>query len=678
MDEVTDPNLSIVVEGNPIRDGGPKSHMLNKIEDTCILSLAITGQRNNIIKKIPSNRMFHHKDYLFWFSQSKSYSTLVKPVYGYIDPNYITGFVDGEGSFKISIYKKKECKTGWWISPSFVIEVHEKDANILYQIKSYFDVGNISIRKSNGQVIYTVASVKDLEQKIIPHFVKYPLLTKKWEDFMLFCSAVELIIQKKHLSLEGIKEIISVRASMNLGLTETLKKNFPNTKPINKQIRTEDIAIYSPYWFAGFTEAEGCFWVSVNKSKSYKIGYQTQLKFVVTQHSRDEKLFESFVKYGLFPHLFSIDRDEGSGAECGKVQKGSGNASVYFVVTKFIDLEKKIFPFFLPSAAPAFIFCGLFPHLFNIDRDEGSGAKKMKQRRPGLKYNLLCSKNKEFIDFCNIHFLVKSKAHLTESGLNQILEIKSGMNRGRNLYKVNDGEIPMSVPNKINVGSFINVKNGIQKREFHSNVRASLRIGPHNEDVTSVIIGSLLGKSIINTKPRDGTRIVLRLKSNMEYVQWIYNFFFARGYCSNLEPRMYKRVLKNKGSDDKTHYGYEFNTYTFRSFNWIHKMFYKKGVKYINVDLVPKYITPLALAIWISDDGGWAKPGVRIATNSFNLKEVEFLVKVLQSKFGLDCTIQTLKPSGNCNIYIKGSSVPKLRELILPYLHTSMHYKLGL
>ena len=208
-------------------------------------------------------------------------------------------------------------------------------------------------------------------------------------------------------------------------------------------------------------------------------------------------------------------------------------------------------------------------------------------------------------------------------------------------------------------------------------VKAASRIGPHNLDVISVIVGSLLGKCNIK-RSVEGTRLCYRQSTvHKDYLFWLYNFFFARGYCSNLEPRMYKRVLKNKGSDDKTHYGYEFNTFTFRSFNWIHEMFYKKGVKYINVDLV-KYITPLALAIWISDDGGWAKPGVRIATNSFNLKEVEFLVKVLQSKFGLDCTIQTLKPSGNCNIYIKGSSVPKLRELILPYLHTSMHYKLGL
>ena len=213
---------------------------------------------------------------------------------------------------------------------------------------------------------------------------------------------------------------------------------------------------------------------------------------------------------------------------------------------------------------------------------------------------------------------------------------------------------------------------------FHTRVRAASRIGPHNLDVISVIVGSLLGDCYASKRSLEGTRLCYRQSTvHKDYLFWLYKFFFTRGYCSNLEPRMYKRVLKNKGSDDKTHYGYEFNTFTFRSFNWIHKMFYKRGIKYINEDLV-KYITPLALAIWISDDGGWAKPGVRIAANCFKLKEVEFLVEVLQSKFGLNCTIQTLKPSGNHNIYIKGSSVPNLRELVLPHLHTSMYYKLGL
>ena len=222
------------------------------------------------------------------------------------------------------------------------------------------------------------------------------------------------------------------------------------------------------------------------------------------------------------------------------------------------------------------------------------------------------------------------------------------------------------------------IKKTPNSQMFHTRVKAASRIGPHNEDVISVTIGSLLGDCYANRRSVEGTRLCFRQSIvHKNYLFWLYNFYYTRGYCTNLEPRMYKRIFKKNGSVDKTHYGYEFNSFTFRSFNWIHKLFYKKGVKYVNEDLV-KYITPLALAIWISDDGGFAKPGVRIASNSFKLKEVEFLVEVLNSKFDLDCTIQTLKPSGNYSIYIKGSSIPNLRKIILPYLHPSMHYKLGL
>lgn len=88
---------------------------------------------------------------------------------------------------------------------------------------------------------------------------------------------------------------------------------------------------------------------------------------------------------------------------------------------------------------------------------------------------------------------------------------------------------------------------------FHTKVKAASRIGPHHEDVISVIIGSLLGNSIIKSKPREGTRIVLRLKSNIEYIQSTYDFFYSRGYCSNLEPRMYTRRFK-KGEQTQEHY----------------------------------------------------------------------------------------------------------------------------
>jgi len=216
----------------------------------------------------------------------------------------------------------------------------------------------------------------------------------------------------------------------------------------------------------------------------------------------------------------------------------------------------------------------------------------------------------------------------------------------------------------------------LNTRSFHTKVKASKRIGPHNEDILSLLIGSLLGDAYGNRISGEGTRFLYRQSIiHKDYLFWLYDFFYIRGYCSNLKPRKYTRILIS-GSKKKEHYGYEFNTFTFRSFDWIYDMFYKKGKKIINPKL-ENYITPLALAVWIMDDGGWANYGVRISTYNFNLQEVEFLVSLLKKLYDLDCTMQILKNGTQSSIYIQKKSVPKLIKIVLPYIHNSMYYKLG-
>ena len=83
------------------------------------------------------------------------------------------------------------------------------------------------------------------------------------------------------------------------------------------------------------------------------------------------------------------------------------------------------------------------------------------------------------------------------------------------------------------------------------------------------------------------------------------------------------------------------------------------------------------------DDGGWVatSKSVRISTNNFTLEEVELLVQMFKTKFDLDCTVQKLSKSKEnpSNKYsIKVASFPRLKELVLPYMHPSMMYKLGL
>jgi hypothetical protein len=87
-------------------------------------------------------------------------------------------------------------------------------------------------------------------------------------------------------------------------------------------------------------------------------------------------------------------------------------------------------------------------------------------------------------------------------------------------------------------------------------------------------------------------------ETNNEYALWFYKFFYTRGYTSKLQPRQYtKTIISTEGTE---YYGYEFNTFTFRCFNWIHRMFYNNGRKVIPGN-ISEYLTPLALAVCIMD-----------------------------------------------------------------------------
>jgi len=82
---------------------------------------------------------------------------------------------------------------------------------------------------------YRVESIKDL-LKIIKFFDKYPLITKKQGDFILFKLAVNLALNKEHITNEGLNKIIAIKASINRGLSQKLKEAFPNVIPVNKPL----------------------------------------------------------------------------------------------------------------------------------------------------------------------------------------------------------------------------------------------------------------------------------------------------------------------------------------------------------------------------------------------------------------------------------------------------------
>jgi hypothetical protein len=100
-------------------------------------------------------------------------------------------------------------------------------------IKAFFKgVGKIN-RNGKDAYQYRVYSMKDLAV-IIAHFDKYPLISQKQIDYILFKQILELISRKEHLTTEGLQKIVSIRASLNLGLSDSLKVAFPNIISVSR------------------------------------------------------------------------------------------------------------------------------------------------------------------------------------------------------------------------------------------------------------------------------------------------------------------------------------------------------------------------------------------------------------------------------------------------------------
>jgi hypothetical protein len=106
-------------------------------------------------------------------------------------------------------------KTNWRVNSAFLIKLHVKDILILEKIKNTLGVG--TIRKTGINIVtYTVESFREL-LVIIDHFDKYPLITCKVSDYLLFKQCFEIIKQKEHLTNEGILKLVNLKSSLNWG-----------------------------------------------------------------------------------------------------------------------------------------------------------------------------------------------------------------------------------------------------------------------------------------------------------------------------------------------------------------------------------------------------------------------------------------------------------------------------
>ena len=606
--------------------------------------LTTLAKKNNKINLPRNNLMNSSKIY---YNKNRNYSTRVSST-GTLDSWWVTGFADGERSFIIGISEKTDRKLACrrHVHLTFQIELHLKDMELLEKIRKFFCCGSLYPDNKRNICKYKVCSLELII--ILPHFDKYPLISQKKADYLFFKEVALIIKQKKHLNIEGLINIYNIKASSNLGLTPKLPRQnyFPQAIPVPRPI-IKDQTIINPKWFRGFSSAERCFTVQFSVKKSNTAGYCETLLFEIGQHGRDYDLVKSFISY------------------LGRIFRKKKNYT-NFKVFRFSDIENKIIPFF-------------------------------------LEHKIIGSKSLDFIDWCKVLEIIKAKKHLTMEGVTEIRKIHNGKNSGRlkswllSFYSISTSASffpfvclagPISISTSVEtivaiistliflIGLAYDLAKGLVNytQRIPKRIPAISRVGPHNKDIICIIYGILLGDSHAERRAiGNGTRISVQQESNRsEYLLWLHDLLAKLGYCNPNSPKVQSRM----GPKGIIRYIIRFHSYTYSSFNTIHEAWYNKGIKRLPSD-ISEYLSPLALAILIINDGTRVGKGLKLATNSFTYEDSTRLTQVLYNLYKLKAVVQSAGVPNQYVIYIWKESMPQLRELVRPFMVSSILYKLG-
>lgn len=134
-----------------------------------------------------------------------------------ISDDYLIGFTEGEGMFYVGIVPSRETKTGWQVIYFFKVAQNPSGKMILDYFLKRLGCGYLKANSlkdpTDRTLAYVVRDLPSLRDRVIPFF-EDKLVIKK-QAFGQFKKVVEIVSDKRHLTREGIIEILDIAYVMN-------------------------------------------------------------------------------------------------------------------------------------------------------------------------------------------------------------------------------------------------------------------------------------------------------------------------------------------------------------------------------------------------------------------------------------------------------------------------------
>ena len=229
----------------------------------------------------------------------------------------------------------------------------------------------------------------------------------------------------------------------------------------------------------------------------------------------------------------------------------------------------------------------------------------------------------------------------------------------------------------MNKTSMIRFLNSLNKLENHKKeLRSKSKLSIYLNDV---LIGLLLSDGYLERSSRtSGVRLTISFGvKHLAYLMYLFNLFEP---YTNTEPTSIS--VYNKQT--KTNYEVcRFKTVSLPQFLYYYELFYKvnsegKFIKNIPLN-IEELISPVVLAHLLMGDGNLKQPDkiIRIYTNSFTHEKVSRLALAITRKLNV-LTKVVHDRNNQYMVTISKSQLPLVQEILKPYMHPSMYYKIDL
>jgi hypothetical protein len=137
------------------------------------------------------------------------------PTVRLLDPNWVCGFVDGEGCFSVPLRKNPMARHGWQIQPTFQVSQHCSNRAVLDALVEFFGCGSVRSKGPQSTVdVFNVWRRCDLEERVLPVFERYVLQVKAG-DYRRFGIIVRSLNRKRHLDRRNFERLVQLAYGMN-------------------------------------------------------------------------------------------------------------------------------------------------------------------------------------------------------------------------------------------------------------------------------------------------------------------------------------------------------------------------------------------------------------------------------------------------------------------------------